>query len=48
MPASLHAPIRQDAVVLAHGKDNPAAVALMKYLKGDKARAVIKSYGYEL
>ncbi len=48
VPASLHAPIRQDAVILAGGKDNPAAIALAKYLKGDKARAVIKAYGYDL
>ncbi|MFO7543313.1 MAG: molybdate ABC transporter substrate-binding protein [Thiobacillus sp.] len=46
VPASLHAPIRQDAVMLARGKDNPAAVALMKYLKEDKARAIIQAYGY--
>ena len=48
VPANLHAPIRQDAVVLAQGKDNPAATALMKYLKSDPARAVIKSYGYAM
>lgn len=48
VPANLHAPIRQDAVLLAAGKDNPAAAALLKYLQGDKARAVIRSYGYEL
>ena len=47
MPPGLHAPIRQDAVILARGKDNPAALALMKYLKADKARAIIKSYGYD-
>ena len=47
VPASLHAPIRQDAVVLAAGKDNAAAAALVAYLKGDKARAIIRSYGYE-
>jgi molybdate transport system substrate-binding protein len=46
VPDSLHSPIRQDAVVLARGKDNPAALALMKYLKTDKARAIIKAYGY--
>ena len=46
VPDSLHSPIRQDAVVLARGKDNPAALALMKYLKADKARAIIKAYGY--
>ncbi len=46
VPASLHTPIRQDAVILTNGKDKAAAAALMKYLRGDKARAVIKSYGY--
>lgn len=46
VPGKLHAPILQDAVVLVSGKDNPAAAALMQYLKGDKAKAVIKSYGY--
>lgn len=48
VPASLHTPIRQDAVVLAKGQGNAAAGALMKYLKGDKARAIIKGYGYDL
>lgn len=48
VPSSLHAPIRQDAVVLEKGKDNPAAAALMKYLRSDAARAIIQSYGYAL
>lgn len=48
VPAQYHQPIRQDAVILAKGKDNPAAKALVEYLKGDKAKAVIKSYGYAL
>ncbi|WP_411382783.1 molybdate ABC transporter substrate-binding protein [Pseudomonas sp. L7] len=48
VPSSLHEPIRQDAVILNKGKDNPAAKALVEYLKGPKAAAVIKSYGYEI
>lgn len=48
VPANLYDPIRQDAVILAKGKDKPAAIALMNYLKGEKAQAVIKSFGYEL
>ena len=48
VPANLYPTIRQDAVLLEKGKGKPAAEALMKYLKGDKARAVIKSFGYEL
>ncbi|WP_296185456.1 molybdate ABC transporter substrate-binding protein [Pseudomonas sp. UBA1879] len=48
VPANLHEPIKQDAVILNKGKDNAAAKALMDYLKGPKAAAVIKSYGYQL
>ncbi|MBN8443658.1 MAG: molybdate ABC transporter substrate-binding protein [Thauera sp.] len=46
VPETLHEPIRQDALILARGKDNPAAPALMRYLQGDAAKAVIRSYGY--
>jgi len=46
VPASLHEPIRQDAVLLMPGKDSAAAAALLTYLRGDKARAIIQSYGY--
>lgn len=48
VPTNLYDPIRQDAVILAKGKDKPAAIALMNYLKGEKALAVIKSFGYGL
>ncbi len=48
VPDNLHAPIRQDAVMLASGKRNAAASALMAYLKSNKAKAVIRAYGYEL
>jgi molybdate transport system substrate-binding protein len=48
VPAGLHEPIRQDAVTLNGGKDNPAAAALSAYLKGEKARGIIRSFGYEL
>ncbi|MDO8717825.1 MAG: molybdate ABC transporter substrate-binding protein [Polaromonas sp.] len=47
VPAHLHAPIRQDAVVLAAGKDNPAAAALAAYLQGDKAQGIMRGFGYE-
>jgi molybdate transport system substrate-binding protein len=47
VPATLHSPIRQDAILLARGKDNAAAAALLAYLKGEKAKAVIRSFGYE-
>lgn len=48
VPGEYHEPIRQDAIILARGKDNPAAAALVEYLKGPKATALIRSYGYDL
>jgi len=48
VPQALYAPIRQDAVLLARGKGKTAAEQLLKYLKSDKAAAIIKRYGYDL
>jgi molybdate transport system substrate-binding protein len=48
VPADMHEPIRQDALILKKGEANPAAKALVDYLKGPKAAEVIKSYGYAL
>ncbi len=46
IPDNLYAPIRQDAVLLSKGKNNPAAQALLDYLKSDAAKVVIEKYGY--
>ncbi|MDP1536362.1 MAG: molybdate ABC transporter substrate-binding protein [Burkholderiales bacterium] len=48
VPQNLYTPIRQDAVLLAKGKGRPAAAALLQYLKSDKAKATIRSFGYDL
>ena len=48
VPASLHTPIRQDVIVLNPGKAQAAAAALVAYLRSDKARAIIRSFGYDL
>jgi molybdate transport system substrate-binding protein len=48
VPGAMHSPIRQDAVLLATGKDNAAARALLEYLKSDKAKKIIRSYGYDI
>lgn len=48
VPQHLHEPLRQDAVLLQAGKDHAAAQALMAYLKGERAKAIIRSYGYAL
>ena len=46
VPAALYTPIRQDAVILAGGENNAAALALMNYMKQKKAQVIIKAYGY--
>lgn len=48
VPGDYHAPIRQDAVLLKAGQDNAAAKALLDYLKADKARQIILSFGYQV
>jgi molybdate transport system substrate-binding protein len=48
VPRSMYSPIRQDAVALEKGKGKPAVEALLNYMKGDKAKAVIRLYGYDL
>ena len=46
VPPSLYGEIRQDAVLLKTGEKNPAAAALLTYLKSSAARTVIQSWGY--
>jgi molybdate transport system substrate-binding protein len=46
VPQSLYSEIRQDAVLLKAGENNPAARALLDYLHGPEALAVIEAYGY--
>lgn len=48
VPPEMHKPIRQGAVLLAGTQDAEAARAFLAFLKGDKARAVMRGYGYEL
>jgi molybdate transport system substrate-binding protein len=48
VPAHLHRPIRQDAILLNKGKDHAAAHAFMRYLRSSKAQALIRSFGYHL
>lgn len=46
VPANLHAPIEQDAVLLRKGEASEAAAAFLAFLKGPVAAAVIETYGY--
>ncbi len=46
VPAALHAPIRQDAVLLKRGQANAGARAFLDTLKSPQTRQVIASFGY--
>ena len=48
VPANLYTPIRQDALLLKTGAENPAALALLAFLKSPAALAIIEKYGYDL
>jgi molybdate transport system substrate-binding protein len=48
VPADLYPQLAQDVILLAPGKDSAAAKALVDHLRSDKARAIIRSYGYDL
>ena len=48
VPANLYGEIRQDAVLLKAGADNPAAKALLEYLKGEAAEKLVREFGYGL
>ncbi len=47
VPNLMYSPIKQDTVLLNPGRDNPAAIALLTYLRSDAAKAVIRKFGYE-
>lgn len=46
VPQDLYTEIRQDAVLLKAGSSNPAALALLEFLKGETARQIIRDHGY--
>lgn len=47
IPAPLHQPIRQDAVLLNQGQKNPAAVAFFAFLTSEAAQDIIIADGYD-
>lgn len=46
VPARFHDPIRQDAILLKHGADNPAAHAFIDFLAWPETRSLIARFGY--
>jgi molybdate transport system substrate-binding protein len=48
VPPEMHKPILQNAVLLSKAKDPAAAKAFLAFLKSEKARAVMRGFGYEV
>lgn len=48
VPQEYYEPLRQDAVLLATGADNPAASAFLEFLRSEEASAIIEKFGYAL
>jgi molybdate transport system substrate-binding protein len=46
VPEQLHAPLRQDAVLLAHGRENVAAREFLKFLRSAAATKTMADFGY--
>jgi molybdate transport system substrate-binding protein len=46
VPANLHAPLKQDAVLLRRAGDNGAARAFVNWLRGEHATDLIAEFGY--
>ncbi len=48
VPEGLHAPLEQDAVLLAHGARNEAARHFLEFLRSAPARELIRAFGYQV
>ncbi len=48
VPASMHSPIEQQAVLLKHGETNPAAREWMRFITSKEARDIITRFGYDV
>ncbi|MFA7555379.1 MAG: molybdate ABC transporter substrate-binding protein [Spongiibacteraceae bacterium] len=48
IPEQWHQPIRQQAILLQFGQDNPAAVAFLAFLQTPQAHHIIRQYGYSV
>lgn len=48
VPPTQHEPLEQQAVLLRHGGDDPAAAGFLAFLGGAEARGIIRAHGYEV
>ena len=46
VPQDLYTPVEHHAVLLARGRDDPAAAAFLAFLRGPRARALVEAAGY--
>ncbi len=46
VPAHLHAPLDQGAVITTRGAANPAATRYLAFLRGPEARKILERFGY--
>lgn len=46
VPENFYEPLRQQAVLLVRGQQNPAAQKFLDFVNGPKGRKIIKRYGY--
>ena len=46
VPENWYQPIRQQAILLQSGQENPAALSFLAFMKTDKAKAIIQRHGY--
>jgi molybdate transport system substrate-binding protein len=47
VPSALHQPLQQSAVLLKGAKDQAVAMAFLTFLKSEKAKGVMRQFGYE-
>jgi molybdate transport system substrate-binding protein len=47
IPGEMYSTLRQDAVILSQGADNPVAKAFLDYLKSPKALEIMANLGYQ-
>jgi len=48
IPANMHPPIEQGAIILKNAKDKEGAHAFLAFVKSDAARKILESYGFTL
>jgi molybdate transport system substrate-binding protein len=46
IPADMHPPIEQSAIVLKNAKNKPAAQGFLEFVKSDSGRRILQKYGF--